>query len=401
MKSQCDDYTGIQILDYPENNCFGCVSIPFILTTSGQGGIANDLYTVTYFSSINPTVDFALWTDGTGEAGECYVNEGCEPFPVVITLTVFCDDGSLLESIDVPVNFYPNLESTIVEEPGCSPGENGLGAVVNVASGAICYQETGTAGECGTDVQGQLSYFVTLFEGTPCQENFGRTVTVDCSSGVSGCTDFDACNFNPNAVCDDGSCEFVCCPSIVNIPQPLCPGQNVVCIEFDDNTESSIDDFFISGPDLIDGFEFSRDENKIFVVLIMASVSGCEPIQTSLSFVIECAIGNVMFPTIDVVLLPNIDFSVEVVPADCGETPQVFSSCGTLANIVNVVPPINDPDNPVDGSANYVLDFGFDLGDCYSSNVLSGVIPIPACTDSTSDCPDAFNGTLDISKKEE
>lgn len=36
-------------------------------------------------------------------------------------------------------------------------------------------------------------------------------------TATAGCTDFDACNYNPNAACDDGSCEYISCAGCTDL----------------------------------------------------------------------------------------------------------------------------------------------------------------------------------------
>ena len=48
--------------------------------------------------------------------------------------------------------------------------------------------------------------------------NYDATATIDDGSCIlpDGCTDMGACNYDPTATCDDGSCEFVSCAGCTN-----------------------------------------------------------------------------------------------------------------------------------------------------------------------------------------
>jgi hypothetical protein len=75
---------------------------------------------------------------------------------------------------------------------------------------------------CGQLTSG-LTYYIQVGGFQALTGTFGITVT---SSGISGCMDSAACNYNASAICDNGSCDYSCnisCPGDFN-------GDNIVGI---------------------------------------------------------------------------------------------------------------------------------------------------------------------------
>ena len=57
-------------------------------------------------------------------------------------------------------------------------------------------------------------------EGAGLPDDFGEVATLEFhlpKPSLAGCTDPEACNFNPAAAEEDGSCDYAC-------PDPTCPG---------------------------------------------------------------------------------------------------------------------------------------------------------------------------------
>lgn len=57
-------------------------------------------------------------------------------------------------------------------------------------------------------------------EGAGLPDDFGEVATLEFhlpKPSLAGCTDYEACNFNPAAAEEDGSCDYAC-------PDPTCPG---------------------------------------------------------------------------------------------------------------------------------------------------------------------------------
>jgi len=95
-------------------------------------------------------------------------------------------------------------------------GENGSATLI-AANGEICEGPiegmAGVQGDCETQQPGTLAYEFTAFTGAFCEQFFADDIETPCTELASGCTDDTACNYDPEAVCEDGSCVFEpCCP---------------------------------------------------------------------------------------------------------------------------------------------------------------------------------------------
>jgi len=84
----------------------------------------------------------------------------------------------------------------------------------------------------------------------------------DCGEGTAGCTDFEACNYNPDAITDDGSCDygFECLVSPCSTTPSPFPGANCVddycegcCAIWTWTNEGGYDFYFNSCNDYIEG----------------------------------------------------------------------------------------------------------------------------------------------------
>ena len=84
------------------------------------------------------------------------------------------------------------------------------------------------------------------FPNTPLYNAFTKTVAFTLGGGTTGCTNSGACNYNPAATCDDGSCEYTSCLGCTNatacnynaaatINDGSCCFQNCVTITMNDN----------------------------------------------------------------------------------------------------------------------------------------------------------------------
>ena len=123
--------------------------------------------------------------------------------------------------------------------PGCNPGETGSASVVNNDTGEVCETVFGTAGnstDCNNIVPATFIISLILNEGSTCETTYSQNITIPCDSNF-GCTDTSACNFDPNALCEDGSCVTQCCPQPIsdNIPRATCSICPRFCIELDGN----------------------------------------------------------------------------------------------------------------------------------------------------------------------
>jgi hypothetical protein len=98
----------------------------------------------------------------------------------------------------------------------------------------------------------------------------GATWSTDVpeQSCQSDCTDFVACNYNPDATDDDGSCDYTCCPG------PGCCGEGTVW-------DSDAQECFVANP-TDTNFDGCTDLNDLLDIL--SAYGDCAEVNYSLSF---------------------------------------------------------------------------------------------------------------------
>lgn len=323
---------------------------------------------------------------------------GCEPLVCDIYLDVYCEGQDEVIISDIYINtitIYPFLSIERVL-PDCTTGESGSVYVVDL-DGNICSEIlTGTAGSVGVcnGVDGVLPYSFVIHENTPCETTWTNTHTVNCNTGVSGCTDSAACNYDPNAVCDDGSCytQSQCCPSPINfdLPDYLCSSYTTVCIEFDDNVEGVFCDGFSIGDEnnnISNGRDYTAIGNTVCID-IYSNNRTCEIIENvPVSLYVLCKTGNEFF-TFDLGLMniypseesykPLVDLYIYSV---CEPFPDVYPNFCPLDLQVEVIPAIEDCQNPTDGNVFWTVTPIFDFSmapECFS--ILTDTIDIAPCS---------------------
>ena len=95
-------------------------------------------------------------------------------------------------------------------------------------------------GSCNFDCNGCTDPTACNYDATATQDDGSCTVNDDCgvcggdNSTCTGCTDSAACNFDPNALLDDGSC-------LVNDECGVCGGDNSTCGGCTDATACNYD----------------------------------------------------------------------------------------------------------------------------------------------------------------
>lgn len=90
--------------------------------------------------------------------------------------------------------------------------------------------------------------------GDVCNNPLDYVWTGEVGQCPIGCTDPDACNYNPNAGCEDGSCSYFTMGAIthnlINCPDTVCTGLNLTYSV--NGSQSSTYNWFISGGGTID-----------------------------------------------------------------------------------------------------------------------------------------------------
>jgi hypothetical protein len=145
---------------------------------------------------ITATID-----DGSCEAIlGCLAPEACNYNPDATQ-----DDGSC--------DYTSCLVLGCVEATACN-----YDSTADISDGTCTYAAEGynCAGECliDTDGDGVCDQFEIFGCDDPLATNYSTLVTENdgsCTYPIPGCIDFEACNFDPAADIDDGSCEFTSC----------------------------------------------------------------------------------------------------------------------------------------------------------------------------------------------
>ena len=120
------------------------------------------------------------------------------------------DENGCVESVEVSVSEPDAVVLTAIVSAGSLDGEGTID--VSVTGGSLPYSYEwigpGVSGQDGQDLEG-ISTGTYLVEVTDAN---GCTVTETFSIVTSslGCTDSTACNYEPNASIDDGSCDYSC-----------------------------------------------------------------------------------------------------------------------------------------------------------------------------------------------
>jgi len=135
-----------------------------------------------------------------------------------------CDDGSCE---------YGNLNGCGVEfeivQPACGFSNGHLEfTFINDESQGHLFELTTPSGMVFLDYSltfpsfddlGAGDYILTVDGQDDCSSEIHFTIEEDCLCIPDGCIDTNACNFDPNATCDDGSCDFgvTTCPNPCNV----------------------------------------------------------------------------------------------------------------------------------------------------------------------------------------
>lgn len=395
----CSNYGGVSDIFLLDEEICGGFEANFDITFETNGEPQGSFYFLEVYGSDGSFGFGDGFDDGFGYAFAMPEPMGCEPSSVDYFMDVFCEDGTLLESNVFlgTVIAYPQYMVEIIE-PSCGEGEAGSATLVSF-DGTVCdgpiEGTPGVNGACEEQTPATLNYSFEVNIGTLCEETIEDNLSFSCTTDVEGCTDETACNYNPEAVCDDGSCNFLepCCPMPLasSIPTGLCAGDgSILCIEFDSDisgiSEFGITEIFSDFGNF--GFEISRDNatNEICFELFLFAEDPCFPTEDNFYLFYECENGDFMDFDMGTISIypepptPNVFPSLE-----CGGIPFIEPQfCGEFS-IIDTLLPINDCENPVPGSVTWMVDPGFDITnapDCYGP--LTGSVVVAPCLEDCS-----------------
>ncbi|MEY3399354.1 MAG: hypothetical protein RL220_1948 [Bacteroidota bacterium] len=193
-------------------------------------GLPNDVCGGAQFFDVQPGVDFVFNGTNTGASTD-FTTESCAGFGIIQQ-----DRWYSFEATGGPINiwgepFFGGLYSpSIAIYENCGENAIACGLQLQLSPTLIQFQ-------CGDLTPGQTYYLQV--GGGDLDANLFFRIRIQQSANVSGCTNATACNYNPEATCDDGSClgEQTGCvdPLSCNYDPDVCvPDQNL-CIYPDCN----------------------------------------------------------------------------------------------------------------------------------------------------------------------
>ena len=398
----CSNYGGVTATILEQEICSNFdVNFEFEFTPQDPDGAF-------YFFEIYGSDGSIGFGDGDGFFGFGFATpeliDQCDPVSIDYFADVFCEvTGEVIEAgISLgTVLVYPNF-TVEVELPGCDD-ESATGSATLVTEfGTVCdgpiLGVSGVSGDCETQVPATLDYVFDPFPGTLCEITYEDNISIPCSTESLGCTDDTACNFDPEATCDDGSCDFTepCCPTPIfdEIVPSICASEGtdepILCVSFDGDVAGIVEESaFIDNTNGDFGFEIFSDPISNQVCFEFSTINEeCEPIDTEFFISYECTNGNFFNTSLGIIsIYPNLTlFEPFIEPSgECGGAPLIFPNiCGDVL-LGEETPPNNECDILTAGSIEWTIDPLFDITDAPACFVLpTGPTPIVPCGE---DCP--------------
>jgi len=176
----------------------------------------------------------ATCDDGSCEDDPCFgIN------PVTPTLSVSANTLCVGEMLEICVSGEPNVNYAVIEDGDIAPFYGSIFNTDNNGLGCQTYTIPGPGSGIFSLVSFREGDCIIRYEDLDISE----TVTV---SGVLGCTDPNALNYNPAATCDDGSCEADPCIGLIkkifiSVVDDGCDGEGQFC--FSVNSDRPPSDF--------------------------------------------------------------------------------------------------------------------------------------------------------------
>ena len=120
------------------------------------------------------------------------------------------DENGCVESVEVTIGEPDAIVVTAIVSEGALDGEGSIDLTVTGGTPPYAYEWIGpsVSGQSGQDLEGISTgqYTVEVTDGAGC----ATVETFSITTSSLGCTDSSACNYEPNASIDDGSCDFSC-----------------------------------------------------------------------------------------------------------------------------------------------------------------------------------------------
>jgi hypothetical protein len=106
-----------------------------------------------------------------------------------------------------------DINGTCQAEDVCWGINGAAPSCVNLPANALDIFDGDTLNLINSDINSTYEIYFTTTDGSSSSFFF---TTGDCTGGIVGCTDPNACNYDPNATDDNGSCEYVSCAGCTN-----------------------------------------------------------------------------------------------------------------------------------------------------------------------------------------
>ena len=231
----------------------------------------------------------------------------------------------------------------------------------------------------------------------------------DCSNSteIQGCTDATACNFDPEATCDDGSCDFAepCCPIPIfdEVFSTICSGESITCISFDGDVTEIFPVIDIVGEGQDFGFDdyFDPVSNEICFRMFVYQEGSCMPRDSEFTISYNCKNGNSYDFSLGIIsVYPAVILFEPIVepPSECGGVPTILPGlCGEVL-LGEEIQPDNECAVLTAGSIDWTIDPLFDITDaptCFIDD-LSGSIEIAPCFEACCDGVICEESCLDL-----
>ena len=160
------------------------------------------------------------------------------------SLSLFVE-GELKVELDGYLDAIASRDRLILGRRNDGPGHDFHGLMDNVfvGSGMLSVEDVQLA-KCNGNGDGLGAGFWNLDNGATNSVGTNEEAYVQLENGAAfvdfdsiqaGCVDSDACNFNPNASCDDGSCVY---PPVVELGEDLDTCEEFVVLDAGDNHDS-------------------------------------------------------------------------------------------------------------------------------------------------------------------
>jgi len=224
-------------VNYSGGTCDPCeVGCPTGITAIDNFQVCNgESFDLSASIAGDPSGAVVTWTDAAGvavdPAGILIDLAGCQSEQLEYIATLTCtEDANITFTDNVLVSIFPSDITSFV-----TPVEGGCTASLEVS--ADCQDIISTDSFTANPGESGIATLNVILTDDICAASFTIDVAYACSANpVLGCTNPDACNYNPDATEDDGSCADNDCLGVCDGPAII----GSACDDNDDTTENDV-----------------------------------------------------------------------------------------------------------------------------------------------------------------